>query len=115
MRRKAKAVQPVDTAVTEAQLSLLALAEQGGVHRGATRWYLRHRPARQPEADDLEVLTRRRWIAWEQPERRPEHGMAAPVDITPRGRAALQYHLPGWVLGRAAITTETAEVPGVFQ
>ncbi|SDH50012.1 hypothetical protein SAMN05216553_1257 [Lentzea fradiae] len=103
MRRKAKVVQPADTTVTEAQLGLLALVEQGGVHRGATRWYLRHRPAVRSDADDLEVLELRRWIAWERPQRAAEHGMAAPVDITPRGRAALQYHLPGWVLGRTAI------------
>ncbi|HEX7303187.1 hypothetical protein [Lentzea sp.] len=102
MRRKGKAAKPVTTAVTQEQIKLLALVEQGGVHRGATSWYLEHRPAEQRDADDLENLHQRHWITWDKPERPGKHGMAAPVDITSRGRAALQHHLPEWVLGRNA-------------
>ncbi|HUQ61735.1 hypothetical protein [Lentzea sp.] len=113
MRRKAKAVKPVSTAVTVEQIKLLALVEQGGVHRGATRWYLEHRPAKQWDAEGLEALHQRHWITWEKPERAAEHGMAAPVDITPRGRAALQHHLPEWVLGRNAIAAAPPRLPSV--
>ncbi|GLY53580.1 hypothetical protein [Lentzea sp. NBRC 102530] len=110
MRRKAKAVSTVPTTVTQEQVKLLALVEQGGVHRGATSWYLEHRPAKQWDADDLEVLKAREWIAWEQPD---GHGMAAPVDITAQGRAALRHHLPEWVLGRKAIAAEPPRLPAV--
>ncbi|MFD9702371.1 hypothetical protein [Lentzea sp. NPDC059081] len=114
MRRKAKAAKPpVPAEVTQEQIKLLALAEQGGVHRGATSWYLEHRPAKQWDADDLEVLHQRHWITWERPEKPAEHGMAAPVDITARGRAALQHHLPEWVLGRKAIAAPPPRLPSV--
>ncbi|MFD5829103.1 hypothetical protein [Lentzea sp. NPDC060358] len=111
MRRKAKAVKPVTTAVTGEHIRLLALVEQGGVHRGATSWYLEHRPAGRGDAEGLEVLHERHWITWEKPERAAEHGMAAPVDITPRGRAALQHHVPEWVLGRKAIAAAPPGLP----
>ncbi|MGW6446871.1 hypothetical protein [Lentzea sp. NPDC055074] len=110
MKRKAKAAKPVPTTVTQEQIKLLALAEQGGVHRGATSWYLEHRPAKQWDADDLEILRARDWIVWEQ---RLDHGMAAPVDITAQGRAALRHHLPEWVLGRKAIAAEPPRLPSV--
>jgi hypothetical protein len=113
VRRKAKAAKPVSTAVTLEQIKLLALVEQGGVHRGATSWYLEHRPAKQWDAEGLEALHQRHWITWEKPERAAEHGMAAPVDITPRGRAALQHHLPEWVLGRKAIAAAPPRLPSV--
>jgi len=73
VRRKAKAAKPVSTAVTLEQIKLLALVEQGGVHRGATRWYLEHRPAKEWDAEGLEALRQRHWIAWEKPERAAEH------------------------------------------
>ncbi|MGW6936898.1 hypothetical protein ACWGE0_43095 [Lentzea sp. NPDC054927] len=113
MKRKGKAAKPVSTTVTQEQIKLLALAEQGGVHRGATSWYLEHRPAKQWDADDLEVLALRGWIAWVKPERAMDHGMAAPVDITGQGRAALQHHLPEWVLGRKAIAASPPRLPAV--
>lgn len=103
MKRKGRTAKPVNTTVTQEQIKLLALVEQGGVHRGATSWYLEHRPAKQWDADDLEILQLRGWITWVRPERAMDHGMAAPVDITVQGRAVLQHHLPGWVLGRKAI------------
>jgi hypothetical protein len=113
VKRKAKAVKPVSAIVTQEQIKLLALAEQGGVHRGATSWYLEHRPAKQWDADDLEILHQRHWITWVRPDRAVEHGMAAPVDITAQGRAALQHHLPGWVLGRKAIAAPPPRLPAV--
>ena len=113
MKRKGKAAKPVSTTVTQEQIKLLALAEQGGVHRGATSWYLEHRPAKQWDADDLEVLALRGWIVWVKPERAMDHGMAAPVDITVQGRAALQHHLPEWVLGRKAIAASPPRLPAV--
>ncbi|KJK53461.1 hypothetical protein UK23_00225 [Lentzea aerocolonigenes] len=113
MKRKGKAAKPVPTTVTQEQIKLLALAEQGGVHRGATSWYLEHRPAKQWDAEDLEILQRRHWITWERPDRAMDHGMAAPVDITPEGRAALQHHLPGWVHGRKAIAAPPPRMPAV--
>lgn len=113
MKRKGKASRPVSTTVTQEQVKLLALVEQGGVHRGATSWYLEHRPAKQWDAEDLEVLQQRGWITWERPDRAMEHGMAAPVDITPEGRAALQHHLPGWVHGRKAIAAPPPRMPAV--
>ncbi|MGW4209616.1 hypothetical protein ACWEIJ_16620 [Lentzea sp. NPDC004789] len=113
MKRKGKASGPVSATVTQEQVKLLALVEQGGVHRGATSWYLEHRPAKQWDAEDLEVLQQRRWITWVRPDRAMEHGMAAPVDITPEGRAALQHHLPGWVLGRKAIAAPPPRMPAV--
>lgn len=103
MKRKGKTAKPVPATVTQEQIKLLALVEQGGVHRGATSWYLEHRPAKQWDAEDLEILQLRNWITWVKPERSMDHGMAAPVDITVEGRAALTHHLPGWVLGRKAI------------
>ena len=113
MKRKAKAAKPVPTTVTQEQIKLLALVEQGGVHRGATSWYLEHRPAKQWDADDLEILRLRDWITWVAPERAMDHGMAAPVDITAQGRAALRHHLPEWVLGRKAIAAEPPRLPAV--
>ncbi|MFJ5992298.1 hypothetical protein [Lentzea sp. NPDC092896] len=113
MKRKGKAAKPVPTTVTQEQVKLLALVEQGGVHRGATRWYLEHRPAKQWDSDDLEVLRLRDWITWVSPERAMDHGMAAPVDITAQGRAALRHHLPEWVLGRKAIAAEPPRLPSV--
>lgn len=113
MKRKGKAAKPVSTTITREQVKLLALAEQGGVHRGATSWYLEHRPAKQWDADDLEILQLRGWITWVKPERAMDHGMAAPVDITVQGRAALQHHLPGWVLGRKAIAAPPPRLPAV--
>lgn len=110
---KRKAAKPVSTAITQEQIKLLALVEQGGVHRGATSWYLEHRPAKQWDADDLEVLRLRDWITWVEPERAMVHGMAAPVDVTPQGRAALQQHLPEWVLGRKAIGASPPRLPAV--
>ena len=110
MKRKGKTAKPVPATVTQEQVKLLALVEQGGVHRGATRWYLEHRPAKQWDADDLEVLRHRDWITWDQP---ADHGMAAPVDITAQGRAALRHHLPEWVLGRKAIAAEPPRLPSV--
>ncbi len=103
MKRKGKTAKLVATTVTQEQVKLLALVEQGGVHRGATSWYIEHRPAKQWDADDLEIIQQRGWVTWVKPERSMDHGMAAPVDITADGRAALQLHLPGWVLGRKAI------------
>jgi hypothetical protein len=113
VKRKGKAARPVSATVTQEQVKLLALVEQGGVHRGATRWYLEHRPAQQWDADDLEVLKLRDWITWVTPERAMDHGMAAPVDITAQGRAALRHHLPEWVLGRKAIASEPPRLPSV--
>ncbi len=113
MKRKGEAAKPVSTTVTREQVKLLALVEQGGVHRGATSWYLEHRPAKQWDSDDLEVLQERRWIVWEKPVRAAEHGMAAPVDITPRGRAALRHHLPEWEPGRHAIAAAPPRLPSV--
>ncbi|MCR3751618.1 hypothetical protein [Lentzea californiensis] len=110
MRRKAKAAKPDTTTVTQEQVKLLALVEQGGVHRGATSWYLEHRPAKQWDAVDLEIMRLRDWITWEQ---RVDHGMASPVDITAQGRAALRHHLPEWVLGRKAIAAEPPRLPSV--
>jgi len=113
VKRKGKASRAVSATVTQEQVKLLALAEQGGVHRGATSWYLEHRSAKQWDAEDLEVLRQRGWITWERPDRAMEHGMAAPVDITPEGRAALQHHLPGWVHGRKAIAASPPRMPAV--
>lgn len=113
MKRKTKAARPVSTAVTQEQVKLLALVEQGGVHRGSTSWYLEHRPAKHWDADDLEILKLRDWITWVRPDRAMDHGMAAPVDITPQGRAALQHHLPEWVLGRKAIAAAPPRLPAV--
>ncbi|NKE55351.1 hypothetical protein FXN61_00320 [Lentzea sp. PSKA42] len=113
MKRKAKAAKPVSTTITQEQIKLLALVEQGGVHRGATSWYLEHRPAKQWDADDLEILQQRDWITWVKPERAMDHGMAAPVDITAAGRAALRHHLPEWVLGRKAIAAPPPRLPAV--
>lgn len=113
LRRKTKAAEPVSTEVTQQQIKLLALVEQGGVHRGATSWYLEHRPAKQWDADDLEVLERRNWVTWARPARQVEHGMAAPVDVTPEGRLALQHHLPEWVLGRRAIASAPPRLPSI--
>ncbi|MDX8050155.1 hypothetical protein SK571_12265 [Lentzea sp. BCCO 10_0798] len=113
MRRKAKAAKPDTATITQEQIKLLALVEQGGVHRGATSWYLEHRPAKQWDADDLEILRVRDWITWVRPERDMDHGMAAPVDITVQGRAALRHHLPEWVLGRKAIAAEPPRLPSV--
>ena len=113
MKRKGKAAKPIPTTVTQEQIKLLALVEQGGVHRGATSWYLEHRPAKQWDSDDLEVLRLRDWITWVAPERAMDHGMAAPVDITAQGRAALRHHLPEWVLGRKAIAAEPPRMPAV--
>ncbi|WP_439664220.1 hypothetical protein ACSHWB_23910 [Lentzea sp. HUAS TT2] len=113
MKRKGKAAKPIPTTVTQEQIKLLALVEQGGVHRGATSWYLEHRPAKQWDADDLEILRLRDWITWVVPERAMDHGMAAPVDITAQGRAALRHHLPEWVLGRKAIAAEPPRLPAV--
>jgi len=103
VKRKGKSAKPVTNTVTQEQIKLLALVEQGGVHRGATSWYLEHRQAKPWDAEDLEILHRRDWITWIRPDRAIDHGMAAPVDITTEGRAALTHHLPGWVLGRKAI------------
>ncbi|SEQ64724.1 hypothetical protein SAMN05216188_104157 [Lentzea xinjiangensis] len=111
MKRKPKAVEPVSTTVTQEQVKLLALVEQGGVHRGATRWYVEHRPAQRWDADDLEVLRQRCWITWEHPERPMRHGMAAPVWITAQGRAALRHHLPEWVSERRAVVAAPPRLP----
>jgi hypothetical protein len=108
-----KTAKPTPSTVTQEQVKLLALVEQGGVHRGATSWYLEHRPAKQWDADDLEVLRLRGWITWVEPDRAIDHGMAAPVDITPEGRVALQHHLPDWVLGRKAIAASPPRLPAV--
>ena len=113
MKRKGKTARPVPGTVTQEQVKLLALVEQGGVHRGATSWYLEHPPAKRWDADDLEVLQLRGWITWVKPQRAIEHGMAAPVDITPEGRVALQHHLPDWVLGRKAIVASPPRLPAV--
>ncbi|KOV80047.1 hypothetical protein [Nocardia sp. NRRL S-836] len=113
MKRKGKTAKPVPRTVTQEQVKLLALVEQGGVHRGATSWYLEHRPAKPWDADDLEVLQLRGWVTWVKPDRAIDHGMAAPVDITPQGRVALQDHLPGWVLGRKAIAASPPRLPAV--
>ncbi|ANZ35141.1 hypothetical protein BBK82_02700 [Lentzea guizhouensis] len=113
MKRKGKTAAPVPGIVTQEQVKLLALVEQGGVHRGATSWYLEHRPAKHWDADDLEILQLRGWITWVKPRRAIDHGMAAPVDITPEGRVALQHHLPDWVLGRKAIAASPPRLPAV--
>jgi hypothetical protein len=113
VKRKRKAAKPDLATVTQEQVKLLALVEQGGVHRGATSWYLEYRPAKQWDADDLEVLALRDWITWVRPERGMDHGMAAPVDITEQGRAALGHHLPEWVLGRKAFAAEPPRLPAV--
>jgi hypothetical protein len=113
VKRKGKAAKPLGTTVTQEQIKLLALVEQGGVHRGATSWYLEHRPAKQWDAEDLEVLQGREWITWVRPDRAMEHGMAAPVDITAAGRAVLRHQLPGWVLGRKAIAAPPPRLPAV--
>ncbi|MET9232671.1 hypothetical protein [Lentzea sp. NPDC003310] len=110
MKLRRKAVKPVPTTVTQEQVKLLALVEQGGVHRGATSWYLEHRPAKRWDADDLEIMRLRDWITWEE---REGHGMASPVDITAQGRAALRHHLPEWVLGRKAFAAEPPRLPSV--
>ncbi|MEU7480391.1 hypothetical protein AB0A63_30750 [Lentzea sp. NPDC042327] len=113
MKRRGKTPRPDLGTVTQEQVKLLALVEQGGVHRGATSWYLEHRPAKQWDAEALEVLRLRGWISWVKPDRAIDHGMAAPVDITPEGRVALRHHLPDWVLGRRAIAASPPRLPAV--